>query len=331
MSLLQITGLKSLIAFSFRTALQVNIPSLNVGLQTRERHTKHWNPKFKKLRRLKIQEIKLPNFREESDPTKLTPDQIRAKMKEQGVLPPRPWMEKPILISATSAVFEPYIPPEGDGKLSALSLGGAKQSVELLSKKSKSMMAVRKIRSYDEDFSPKDFSDEAQDIYIRAHEALAKKDYDTLHDYVTELSFPLMTHDLRFCTLKWQFLKSLEPPRVVHVRCTDIVTKENIFSQVTVRFHTQQLLALYDRFGRLLYGSEVIAKDVLEYVVFEKHLSNTYGKWRIHEKIIPDWMPPREPGNKTYVQDVPVEVEPAPPADSVVPVTPSNGPTPAMA
>lgn len=36
------------------------------------------------------------------------------------------------------------------------------------------MLAVRKIRSYDEDFSPKDFSEEAQEIYIKAHEALAK-------------------------------------------------------------------------------------------------------------------------------------------------------------
>ena len=29
------------------------------------------------------------------------------------------------------------------------------------------------------------------------------------------------------------------------------------------------------RFGRLIHGSETVAKDVLEFVVFEKHLSNT--------------------------------------------------------
>ena len=53
----------------------------------------------------------------------MTPDQIRARMKEQGLLPPRSWMERPINISATGGTFEPYVPPEGDGKLSALSLG----------------------------------------------------------------------------------------------------------------------------------------------------------------------------------------------------------------
>ena len=47
------------------------------------------------------------------------------------------------------------------------------------------------------------------------------------------------------------------------------------------------------RFGRLIHGSEAVAKDVLEYCVFEKHLSNVYGTWRLHGKIIPDWMPKR--------------------------------------
>jgi hypothetical protein len=67
--------------------------------------------------------VKLPNFNEENDVSKLSPDQIRSRMKEEGLLPPRPWMERPLLITATSAVFEPYVPPEGDGKLSALTLG----------------------------------------------------------------------------------------------------------------------------------------------------------------------------------------------------------------
>jgi large subunit ribosomal protein L45 len=49
-----------------------------------------------------------------------------------------------------------------------------------------------------------------------------------------------------------------------------------------------------------MHGSEILAKDVLEYIVFEKHLSNEYGLWRLHEKIVPDWMPPKEPVMKTY-------------------------------
>ena len=54
----------------------------------------------------------------------------------------------------------------------------------------------------------------------------------------------------------------------------------------------------------------MVAKDVLEYVIFEKHLSNVYGLWRLHSKIIPDWAPAREPGLLTFrVQPEPLKKE----------------------
>jgi len=60
-----------------------------------------------------------------------------------------------------------------------------------------------------------------------------------------------------------------------------------------------------------MFGSDVIAKDVLEYVVFEKHIVNQYGIWRIHGKIIPDWMPPKEPAAITNILNVEAETETA--------------------
>jgi large subunit ribosomal protein L45 len=86
---------------------------------------------------------------------------------------------------------------------------------------------------------------------------------------------------------------------------------------MVVRF---QMLAVYDRFGRLMHGSEIIGKDVLEYVVFEKHLANEYGRWRIHGKIIPDWLPPKEPSPITYVRPV----ETATPPETAVTETTKN-------
>ena len=50
-----------------------------------------------------------------------------------------------------------------------------------------------------------------------------------------------MMQNVRNKTVRWQLLKSLEPPRVVHVRHTDLLNKENVFAQVTVRLHTQQV------------------------------------------------------------------------------------------
>lgn len=252
----------------------------------------------------------------------LTPDQIKSRMKERGVLPPRPWMERPFFISCTGGTFEPYVPPEGDGKQSLVTPTGAKQKFELMEKKSKSFMAVRKIKNYEEDFHMPTFAETAQDIYIQAHEALCAKDKYKLRELVTERVYPEMMHNALNKTIRWKFIKSLEPPRVVHARCTDVITKENIFAQVTVRFHTQQSLAIYDRFGRLMHGSEILAKDVLEYVVYEKHISNEYGVWKLHEKIIPDWMPAKDPALITYrIDDEPEKVaEPLPIAETTTAV-----------
>ncbi|CAG9793219.1 unnamed protein product [Diatraea saccharalis] len=280
-----------------------------VYTQVRTTTSKHYNPKFKKHRAQKYLKVDLPNFNEDTE--SLSREKMRQKMKEKGIMPPRPWMERPFYISATGGVFEPYVPPEGDGKASLVSATRAKQAVELLEKKSKSMMAIRKVKSFEEDFDSKQFPAFAQNIYIKAHECLANGDRLGLRQYVTEKAYPEFRHNSFYKTIHWKFLDSLEPPRVVHARCTDVISKENIFGQLTVRFHTRQQLAVYDRFGRLLHGSEILAKDVLEYVVFEKHLSNLYGTWRIHDKIIPDWSPPKEPSKLTRIMPEP-EPEPEP-------------------
>lgn len=62
--------------------------------------------------------IELPNFQEKEDD--FTEEQMRAKLKEHGLLPTRPWMEKQYFISSTGGVFEGYVPPEGDGKVSRI-------------------------------------------------------------------------------------------------------------------------------------------------------------------------------------------------------------------
>ena len=67
-------------------------------------------------------------------------------------------------------------------------------------------------------------------------------------------------------------------------------------------FLSSQILAVYDRFGRLMYGDPDQPRDVLEYVVLEKHIADEYGQWRVHGKVIPDWIPPRGTLHKTYVK-----------------------------
>ncbi|XP_063314905.1 large ribosomal subunit protein mL45 [Pelobates fuscus] len=222
------------------------------------------------------------------------------KAKAAGVVTPHEIPERPINISCTAGIFEAYVPPEGDARLSTLSREGLKQKTEQLKKNAASQLAIRKIKEYDSEFRSKTFPEKAQEIFIAAHECLNQFDRHKLHTLVTERCYPEMVRGNRYRTIRWRFIESLEPPRVVQVRCPDMVSKGNLYGQVTVRMHTKQSLVIYDRFGRVQYGKDE-PRDVLEYVVFERHMANPYGTWRMHGKIVPSWSPPKEPIVKTVV------------------------------
>ncbi|KAK2142744.1 hypothetical protein LSH36_919g01007 [Paralvinella palmiformis] len=269
--------------------------TLALAGQVRTITAKHWAPKWRKLRAQKTKKFDLPDYQKLKRDANMTIDQQREHYKKEGIEPPRRHQERDTLITSTNTIFESYVPPEGDGVASLVSGERAKQSVVGLGKKGKSYLSMRKIRKFEE-FDPALFAEESLDIYKECHELLQdyRKNETRLHELVTERAYPEMIWKLDKKTVHWEYITGLEPPRVVHVRSVDALSKDNVYGQVTVRFHTQQILAVYDRFGRLMYGSDTIVKDTLEYVVFEKHISDENSRWRIHGKIIPDWMPQKQ-------------------------------------
>uniref|UniRef100_A0A671Q719 Large ribosomal subunit protein mL45 n=1 Tax=Sinocyclocheilus anshuiensis TaxID=1608454 RepID=A0A671Q719_9TELE len=209
------------------------------------------------------------------------------KSRAAGVVVRQQYIERAINISCTAGIFDPYVPPEGDARLSTLSKEGLKPRTEQLRQSH-----FRKIKDHDPEFSTKLFPALAQQIFIDAHAALTQFNKEKLHSSVTERCYPEMVRGHRYKTLRWCFIESLEPPRVVHARCPDMIRKGNLYGQT---------LAIYDRFGRLMLGDEYGPRDVLEYIVLERHLVNPYGCWRLHGKIVPAWAPPEDPIIKTVL------------------------------
>ncbi|NWT29901.1 RM45 protein, partial [Cardinalis cardinalis] len=194
-------------------------------------------------------------------------------------------------------IMDPYVPPEGDARLTSLSKDGVKQQMQKLRQTAASQLAGGKggICGGNARICGENCRN------LRGKHFNKQK----LHSLVTERCYPDMVRGNRYKTIRWRFVESLEPPRVVHVRCEGILNRGNLYGQVTVRMHSRQILAIYDRFGRLMYGGEEIPKDVLEYVVFERYLVNPYGTWRMHGKIIPEWAPPKDPIIKTVMIPAP--------------------------
>ena len=108
----------------------------------------------------------------------------RENMKKQGVLPVMP-TRLPVYMSCSATVFDDKI-------ISSETEGLTSKVKDTTLKKGKSLLATRKIKKYEDTFHPKDFSTIAEDIYIKAHTALAGRRHKELHDYVTENCYPVM-------------------------------------------------------------------------------------------------------------------------------------------
>ncbi|NXM31349.1 RM45 protein, partial [Oxyruncus cristatus] len=211
-------------------------------------------------------------------------------------------------------IIDPYVPPEGDARLSTLSKEGLKQKMDKLKQTAASQLAWVTLLSSAGNLafsvfpgacvSPGKAGDCGEASLLCSSNGvcfLCSFNKQKLHSLVTERCYSEMVRGNRYKTIRWRFVESLEPPRVVHVRCDSLINRGNLYGQVTVRMHSRQILAIYDRFGRLMYGGEQLPKDVLEYVVFERYLVNPYGSWRMHGKIIPEWAPPKDPIVKTVM------------------------------
>ena len=68
-------------------------------------------------------------------------------------------------------------------------------------------------------------------------------------------------------------------------------------------------MAIYDRFGRLMYGDPDLVKNVLEYIVFENRIVSVLSRWRVHDKVIPEWESEEEAVLKTYVEDPVIDLD----------------------
>lgn len=84
----------------------------------------------------------------------------------------------------------------------------------------------------------------------------------------------------------WRFVKEVERPRVVNCAVAQAPdSKDDFYAQITVRMCTDQILAIQDRYDRLILGSLKKPKQVIDFVVFERLLSDSYGNWRVCGKI----------------------------------------------
>ncbi|NXD86145.1 RM45 protein, partial [Halcyon senegalensis] len=141
-------------------------------------------------------------------------------------------------------IIDPYVPPEGDARLTPLSKDGLKQKMEKLKQTAASQLAYVPP-------APLAWRTELVLVHLWGGRSVlfptllfhlcfaCSFNKQKLHSLVTERCYPEMVRGNRYKTIRWSFVESLEPPRVVHIRCNSIINRGNIYGQVTVRMHTR--------------------------------------------------------------------------------------------
>ncbi len=71
---------------------------------------------------------------------------------------------------------------------------------------------------------------------------LFSRDNEKLLEYVTEHGYSKMWLNMKFKTIKWEWLESIEQPTVAHMVTRPMIKKDNIYAQVTVRLHSKQVI-----------------------------------------------------------------------------------------
>lgn len=97
-----------------------------------------------------------------------------------------------------------------------------------------------------------------------------------------------MTHDIDKMTIEWEFLGSIEPPKVVHVYCAETVSKGVFYAQLTLRAHTKQvyiLLCIYSSVFMYKYGNQYSCIFINIYV-YSPHVYSSVLMY-IHPYIVP--------------------------------------------
>uniref|UniRef100_A0A7E4W095 Large ribosomal subunit protein mL45 n=1 Tax=Panagrellus redivivus TaxID=6233 RepID=A0A7E4W095_PANRE len=280
------------------------------------RNTHHNEKMFRKLRAHKTLAMDLPDDVEIRKREKMSPSELRLEFLRRGINPfkdvqARQWTEHQSTFQSFYGIIDPYVPNkhvirqiEPTSKQSLVD-----KTKEVVSHRWHTFNGNRRIRKKEgmEKFDAKAFGPTAEDIYVNAHKALVARNKTELNTFITEHAFAKMWPDVAQGSVFWELVRFNEPSIVVSTRCADNPHKSgNDIAQLIVRINSTQKLAVYDSFGKLLLGSETDEKDTIEFVVFENHVSSFDGRWRLHDKVYPQGIAPKEaPIDASLIADAP--------------------------
>ncbi|KAF9974784.1 39S ribosomal protein L45, mitochondrial [Modicella reniformis] len=131
------------------------------------------------------------------------------------------------------------------------------------------------------------FLSESEEAYITLNEAFAKGDRNFLEEICTVSMYQKLKSQLkdRVGRYEWRYHGIIEKPKIVSIRQGQV--GGHVLIQIIVRLHSNQSMAVYDKKNRLMAGDLKKTVPVLEYIVFQRYITDPKDNWKILGKTAP--------------------------------------------
>ncbi|KAF9357906.1 39S ribosomal protein L45, mitochondrial [Mortierella sp. NVP85] len=132
------------------------------------------------------------------------------------------------------------------------------------------------------------FLSESEDAYIAMNEAFAKGDRVFLEEICTPSMYQKLKGQLkdRVGRYEWKYHGIIDKPQIVSIRQGQI--GGHVLVQIIVRLHSNQSMGVYDKKNKLVAGDLKNVVPVLEYIVFQRYISDPADNWKILGKTAPE-------------------------------------------
>ena len=135
---------------------------------------------------------------------------------------------RPKLLACSTGVYDPYKPPESHSKTPY-----ALSKALLQPLKMKDRFFLRRIRQSMDDFDKSQFLETANDVYKKLFLTLSRRPLAKMEDllkYCTEHCYPILTNGLERCQIKWQYVDTVEPSRIVAAKVDSVMQVRKTFT-----------------------------------------------------------------------------------------------------
>ncbi|KAG0343988.1 hypothetical protein BG004_004845 [Podila humilis] len=131
------------------------------------------------------------------------------------------------------------------------------------------------------------FLGESEEAYIGMNEAFAKGDRKYLEEICTPTMYAKLKGQLkdRVGRYEWRYHGIIGKPQIVSIRQGQI--GGHVLIQMIVRLNSNQSMAVYDKKNKVIAGDLKKPVPVLEYIVFQRYITDPEDNWKILGKTAP--------------------------------------------